>query len=192
MADTAAEIVDKMLVPWWTCDKAPVVSRRRRPQEREAAPDTRIGEEFVALVYVNFLITVLLRMRTLVVTAIGMYVFIVLVDERISVRAASRVADVAVRCLALMGVAVGFVYAQMHRDPILSRLTSTDVGRVGMGLLVEAGVGRRDSCLSVCWRFNFPRSAAFCFLGWPPRYRRLNSFVRTRFIARDSHSVPAS
>jgi len=39
----------------------------------------------------------------------------------------------------------GYVYAEMRREPILSKLTSTIPGRTGMGLLAEVSLGGRDS-----------------------------------------------
>jgi hypothetical protein len=162
MADTAAEIVDKMLVPWWTCDKATVVSEDAGIKKEQLPLTRALGEEYAALVYVNFLITVLLRMRTLVVTAIGMYVFIVLSMNVYPFEPHPALQTVAVALLALMGVAVGFVYAQMHRDPILSRLTSTASGELGWDFwlkLASAGAIPVFSLLAV----QFPEISRFLF-----------------------------
>ena len=146
MADTAAEIVDEMLDPWWTRDRAPVVSQDAGFKEEKLPLTRMLGEEFAALVYVNFLITVLLRMRTLVVTAIGMFVFIVL---SMNVYPLSRIRRCKRwQCAACCdggggGVCICPNPSRSDSEP----LDVNGVGRVGMGLLAEVGVGRRDSGL---------------------------------------------
>ena len=162
MADAAAELVERMLDPWWQCEKAPVVSEEEGAK-KEKLPLTRIlAEEFVALIYVNFLITVLLRMRTMVMAAIGMYVFIVLSMNVYPFEPHAALQTLAVVLLAVMGVSVAFVYAQMHRDPILSRLTSTTSGELGLDFwlkLASAGAIPVFSLLAV----QFPEINRFLF-----------------------------
>jgi hypothetical protein len=162
MADAAAEIVERMLEPWWQCERAPVVSEDDR-FKKEKLPLTRLlAEEFVALVYVNFLITVLLRMRTMVMAAIGMYVFIVLSMNVYPFEPHAALQTLAVVLLAVMGAALAFVYAQMHRDQILSRLTSTTSGELGWDFwlkLASAGAIPVFSLLAV----QFPEINRFLF-----------------------------
>jgi hypothetical protein len=162
MADAAAELVDGVLFPWWDCDKALVVSEDDC-LKKEKLPLTRaLAEEYVALVYVNFLITVLLRMRTMVMAAIGMYVFIVLSMNVYPFEPHPALQTLAIVLLALMGAAIGFVYAQMHRDPILSRLTSTTSGELGLDFwlkLASAGAIPVFSLLAV----QFPEINRFLF-----------------------------
>ena len=162
MADAAAEIVERMLEPWWLCEKAPVVSKDARLKKEEMSLTRILAEEFVALVYVNFLITVLLRMRTMVMAAIGMYVFIVLSMNVYPFEPHAALQTLAVVLLAVMGAAVAFVYAQMHRDPILSRLTSTTSGELGWDFwlkLASAGAIPVFSLLAV----QFPEINRFLF-----------------------------
>jgi hypothetical protein len=90
-----------------------------------------LAEEYVALVYVNFLASVLLRLRTMVICAAGMYVFIVLSINTYPFEPHLALQSMAVLLLIAMGIAVGVVYAQMHRDNILSRLTSSKPGELG-------------------------------------------------------------
>jgi hypothetical protein len=101
-----------------------------------------LAEEYVALIYVNFLGSVLLRLRTMVICAAGMYVFIVLSINTYPFEPHLALQSMAVVMLVVMGVAVGTVYAQMHRDNILSRLTSSKPGELGWDFwlkLVSAG-----------------------------------------------------
>jgi len=64
--------------------------------------------------------------------------------------------------LLVMGAAVGFVYAEMHREAILSRLTSTPVGELGLDFwlkLASAGVIPVFSLLAA----QFPSINQFLF-----------------------------
>jgi hypothetical protein len=137
--------------------------RKTTASKKEKLPLTRLlAEEFVALVYVNFLITVLLRMRTMVMAAIGMYVFIVLSMNVYPFEPHAALQTLAVVLLAVMGAALAFVYAQMHRDQILSRLTSTTSGELGWDFwlkLASAGAIPVFSLLAV----QFPEINRFLF-----------------------------
>jgi hypothetical protein len=162
MAEAAAELVDRLLFPWWECDKSPVVSEDDCLKKEKLPLVRALAEEYVALVYVNFLITVLLRMRTMVIAAIGMYVFIVLSMNVYPFEPHPALQTLAIVLLVAMGAAIGFVYAQMHRDPILSRLTSTASGELGWDFwlkLASAGAIPVFSLLAV----QFPEINRFLF-----------------------------
>jgi hypothetical protein len=136
MAKTAAVLVAGILRLFWADERGPVISKvpatRDAKGQKDALPLTRIlAEEYVGLVYVNFLVTVLLRMRTMVISAGGMFVFIVLSINSYPFEPHPALQTLAVLMLLVMGGAVGYVYAQMHREPILSRLTSSESGELG-------------------------------------------------------------
>jgi hypothetical protein len=101
-----------------------------------------LAEEYVALIYVNFLVSVLLRLRTMVMCTGGMYVFIVLAINTYPFEPHLALQSMAVLMLIALGIVVGGVYAQMHRDNILSRLTSSKPGELGWDFwlkLISAG-----------------------------------------------------
>jgi hypothetical protein len=131
MAKTAAALIDDILRPWWAAEHAPVVSEDTGGTKKELPLARMLAEEYVALVYLNFLVTVLLRMRTLVICAGGMYVFIVLSINSYPFEPHPALQTLAVVMLLLLGAAVGYVYAEMHREAILSRLTSSKAGELG-------------------------------------------------------------
>jgi hypothetical protein len=132
MSKTAAVLICHVLQPWWPLDKSPVVSTDEQLPKTELALTRVLAEEFTALIYVNFLVTVLLRLRTLVVCAGGMYVFIVLSVSVYPFEPHPALQSLTVILLLVMGAAVGFVYAEMHREAVLSRLTSTEAGELGL------------------------------------------------------------
>jgi hypothetical protein len=91
-----------------------------------------------------------------------MYVFIVLSMNVYPFEPHAALQTLAVVLLAVMGAAVAFVYAQMHRDPILSRLTSTTSGELGWDFwlkLASAGAIPVFSLLAV----QFPEINRFLF-----------------------------
>src|SRR5262249_48657283 len=72
IARAGAAVMRYVLVPFWLDEKTPVVSQDKELIPREKLPPLRaVAEEFVALVYVNFIVSVLLRIRCFVLCAIG-------------------------------------------------------------------------------------------------------------------------
>ena len=162
MAKMAAVLIADVLRPWWGAEDAPIVSVDPRIKKTRLPPDRALSEEYAALVYVNFLMNILLRMRILVISAAGMYVFIVLSMNTYPFEPHPALQTLAILMLVTMGVVVGFVYAQMHRDAILSRLTSTKTGELGWDFwlkLVSAGAIPVLSLLAV----QFPEINDFLF-----------------------------
>ncbi|MGC1620513.1 MAG: hypothetical protein WA765_18630 [Candidatus Acidiferrum sp.] len=137
MAKTAAILMSGMLQPIWDEDETPAVSSDERIAKPPLQSYRAIAEEYVALVYVNFLVSVLLRIRTLVISAGGMYVFIVLSMNVYPFEPHPALQTLAVVLLVLMGGAVGSVYAGMHRETILSHLTSTEPGELGLDFWIK-------------------------------------------------------
>jgi hypothetical protein len=137
MAKSAAVLINGMLKPLWDEEEAPVVSSDDRIAKIPLPVYRALAEEYVALVYVNFLVSVLLRLRTLVIAAGGMYVFIVLSMNTYPFEPHPALQTLAVVLLVVMGGLVGYVYAGMHRETILSRLTSTAPGELGMDFWIK-------------------------------------------------------
>jgi hypothetical protein len=131
LADTAGLVIRDFLTPIWRAEQAPVVSEDERIKRGDLDMVRALAEEFVALTYVNFLQSVLLQMRTLVICAAGMYVLLVCSMNVYPFEPHPALQALSVILLFVMAAAVGFVYAEMHRDAILSRLTSTNAGELG-------------------------------------------------------------
>ena len=162
MAKIAGRLMVDVLSPLWHGDRLPVVSvgtdleegkdkhsadsgsKQSKPKEDDADPPERVSllrllaEEYVALIYVNFLVTVLLRIRTMIVCAIGLYVFLVLSLNAYPFEPHPALQSLSVLLIVLLGAAVGFVYTEMHRDPVLSRLTSSEPGELGWDFWLKA------------------------------------------------------
>ena len=139
LAKTAAVLIVQVLKHWWSLDDSPSVSTDSRTADVSLPAVRLLAEEFTALIYVNFLVTVLLRMRTLVMCAGGMYVFIMLSMNVYPFEPHPALQTLAVLLLVLMGAVVGYVYAEMHREAVLSRLTSTQPGELGVDFWIKFG-----------------------------------------------------
>jgi len=132
MARMAAVLIRQVLRVWWVEDAGPVVSEDDRITKEELPAMRTLAEEFAAIMYVNFLASVLLRIRTLVFCAGGLYVLIVISVSVYPFEPRSALQTIMVLLLIVMALVVGYVYAEMHREAILSRLTSTKVGELGL------------------------------------------------------------
>lgn len=131
MARMAAVLIRQVLRVWWAEETGLVVSEDQRIEKEELPKIQALAEEFAAIMYVNFLASVLLRIRTLVICAGGLYVLIVLSVSVYPFEPHSALQTLMVLLLIVMALVVGYVYAEMHREAILSRLTSTKVGELG-------------------------------------------------------------
>jgi hypothetical protein len=103
----------------------------------ELALETRLAEEFVCLVYVNFILSVLMRMRSLVMAAVGMFVFLLLSIGCYPFEPKQAMYSMLILVFLLIVVFVAFVYAQMHRDSTLSHITDTTPGELGLDFWIR-------------------------------------------------------
>jgi hypothetical protein len=106
-------------------------------EKADLAERLQVCRELIASLYTNFIIVVLIRIRTLIVSVAGLYIFLLLAlsiypfQPRLGIRL-----SLMVLLGAIVGV-VGKVYAQMHRDTILSYITDTRPGELGSDFWVR-------------------------------------------------------
>ena len=103
----------------------------------DMALEMRLAEEFVCLVYVNFILSVLMRMRSLVMAAIGMFVFLLLSVGYYPFEPKQTMYSLLILLFLLILGFVAVVYAQMHRDSTLSRITDTTPGELGFDFWIR-------------------------------------------------------
>lgn len=145
IAETCAAALKYLQPKWWE-DEGLILSEigsgedvKKDDESPDLSLSTRLAERFVALVYLNFVLTVLLRMRTLAITACGVYIFLLL-----SVNSYPFEPKIALRSLAILMLMfvvgmVGYVSAQVHRDSILSLVTQTKPGELGGAFWLRMG-----------------------------------------------------
>lgn len=116
-----------------------VICGKDDQDETEPSLLTRLAERFVALVYLNFIHSVMLRMRTLSITVAGLFVFLLLSVNSYPFEPGTALRSEAILILILIVGMVGFVSAQIHRDPILSLATQTKPGELGAAFWLRMG-----------------------------------------------------
>jgi hypothetical protein len=102
-----------------------------------SAERLRACEELIALLYTNFIIVVLIRIRTLIVSIGGMYIFLLLALSIYPFQPQLGIRFSLMMLLAGIVFVVGMVYAQMHRDTILSYITDTRPGELGADFWIQ-------------------------------------------------------
>jgi hypothetical protein len=137
IAEAAGIFMKEFLADSWSRTSAPVASADPRKEKTKPSLYQLLAEEYVALVYVNFLVSALLRMRTLVICGVGMYVLLLCSINVYPFEPHPALQTLSVIMIVTLGAAIGYVYAQMHRDPILSRLTETSAGELGWDFYVK-------------------------------------------------------
>ena len=79
----------------------------------------------------NYIVTVLLRMRTQIATVTGVYVMLRLSLTIYPVEPKVAIRPRLILLFFVIAAVVGTIYAGMHRDATLSRLTDTKPGELG-------------------------------------------------------------
>ena len=97
----------------------------------------RAWERCVCLVYVNFLLVMLVRIRTLIVAIGGMYVLTMIGITQYPFEPKAAVQVILIVLLAFIVIVVGMVFAQIHRDVTLSHITGTNPGELGADFYIR-------------------------------------------------------
>ncbi|HWZ98747.1 MAG TPA: hypothetical protein VN025_13405 [Candidatus Dormibacteraeota bacterium] len=137
IAKAAGLLIKEYLCDSWSHASELVASDDPRKEKPIPGLSQLLAEEYVSLVYVNFLVSALLRMRTLVYSAVGMYVLLLCSITVYPFEPHPALQAISVVALVVLGLAVGYVYSQMHRDAILSRLTETSAGELGWDFWIK-------------------------------------------------------
>jgi hypothetical protein len=134
--------VMKFLVGKWASETEPphqtglqasgcAESGNEEVNDYQPASDVRAAERFVCFVYLNFVLAVLLRLRIFAFSAAGLYVLLMLSLTSYPFEPRLAIRSFLILLLLLILAVVASVYAQVHRDPTLSRITNTKPGELG-------------------------------------------------------------
>jgi hypothetical protein len=102
-----------------------------RFQKTSLPQSTQIAEDFVCLFYYNFIASIFLRLRTLLMSVAGIYVFLVLSFNSYPFEPQTSWQTLMIFVFILIVVLAAFVIAQMSRDTTLSHITNTTPGELG-------------------------------------------------------------
>lgn len=137
LAEFAGQLTVWVLYPAWRCERDEQFDRaltgkqndggEGKDEERKAvlAPHVRQAEELVCYVYLGFIQNVLGRMRTLVTGIAGLFIAATIAMACYPFDPRTVVNAVMILLFVVLGTVIVIVYAQMHRDPVLSALTNT-------------------------------------------------------------------
>jgi len=100
---------------------------------------TRLAEEFVCLIYVGYLQNLLARMRTMVLSIVGVLAGFAFSLAFYPYVPRPTIAISVLFLVLVLGSAVALVYAGLERDSTLSRITNTEPGELGLGFWVRYG-----------------------------------------------------
>jgi hypothetical protein len=144
LANFAGFLMARILVPAWQEEMG-------HPSETDAAegkpsegkdredltpvsqldPYVRHAEQFVSYIYLGFIQNVLGRMRTLVMCILLLFIASTIAMSSYPFDPRPTISGAMVLLLVVLTAAIAFVYAQVHRDPILSFVTNTKPGELG-------------------------------------------------------------
>ncbi len=125
---------------------------------------------FVCLLYTNYIVAVLLRIRTMAVSAVGVFVLFVLAMMSYPFEPRGLIRSVLLVIFAALMFSIAFVYAQMHRDETLSRIANTPSGQLG-GTFWLRMVGFVGLPLISMLAVQFPSISKFLFSWVEPAMR---------------------
>jgi hypothetical protein len=134
------KIFEDILMPAWHEERRSMdlAESREAGKQREILPlsdetAVMLAEEFVCLVYVGYLQTVLARMRTMVLSMAGVFVTVAFAVAFYPYTPRPLLTLCLLLLLAVLGIAVAVVYAGLDRDSTLSHITNTTPGSLGAG-----------------------------------------------------------
>jgi hypothetical protein len=131
VAKVTGKALDLLARSWRQKKEEPKRSPRDPVQESAEDVALRSWERCICMVYVNFLLAMLVRMRTLIVAIGGMYVLTMIGVTQYPFEPKAYIqVMLAVLLVFIVGV-VGLVFAQIHRDATLSSITDTTPGELG-------------------------------------------------------------
>ena len=152
----------------WNLEARPAWDTSGAPREKADCDDAslplpvRLGEDFVCLFYFNFISSVFTRMRALVLAIAGLYVFVLLSFSSYPFEPTSTFHTVMIFLLVFIGVVVAIVYGQADKDATISRVTNTDVGKLGVEFWLRLAAFVSVPLLSLI-AAKFPEIGGFLF-----------------------------
>ena len=134
-AACAQVLLEKILIPHWVSERHTCVQARtseKDPGVKISAGALLRAEEFLALRYLTLIRAVMVQIRYLMVFITVGFVLVMLASNAYPFQPRQEIDVVLTGMLLAFGVGIVFVFAQMHRDAILSRITNTKANELGL------------------------------------------------------------
>jgi hypothetical protein len=124
----------------------PEPGKTRKSESNEAPispqagdPKTRTVEHFLCLFYVNVILVPLRRLQTLILALAGAFVFVSLSYSSYPFESRESFHVLLISIFFAISLIVGIVYGQMYANPLLSLITNTNPGELGLDFWVRLG-----------------------------------------------------
>jgi hypothetical protein len=102
-------------------------------------PTTRSIERFLCLFYLNVILIPLRRLQTLILALAGVFVFVLISYSSYPFESRESFHVLLISIFFAISLVVGVVYGQMYANPLLSRITNTKPGELGLDFWVRLG-----------------------------------------------------
>jgi hypothetical protein len=135
-------------------------------------PRTRAVEHFLCLFYLNIVLVPLRRLQTLILALAGVFVFVLLSYSSYPFESRESFHVLLISIFFVISLVVGIVYGQMYSNPLLSRITNTKPGELGLDFWVRLGTFVFIPLLSLL-SVQFPEINGFLFSWLQPALQSL-------------------
>jgi hypothetical protein len=119
-------------------------------------------EYFLCLFYLNIILAPLRRLQTLILALAGVFVFVMISYSSYPFESRESFHALLISIFFAISVVVGVVYGQMYANPLLSRITNTTPGELGLDFWVRLGTFVFIPLLSLI-SAQFPAVNSFLF-----------------------------
>ena len=160
----------------WNTERCPNAEELKEEQKQEfgsageerkfcepiPCPLTACAERFVCLFFLAYILVILQRIQTLVLSSAGVFLFILMSVNSYPFEPHQRLGSLLIALFFLILGAVGLVYSGMHRDATLSRITDTKPGELGIAFWIRMGAFIVVPALGLL-AAQFPEISGFLF-----------------------------
>jgi hypothetical protein len=137
--DCTEIILEDLLVPEWEDERSSLAIQETPAEDSPAQEGIKLsekrpvqaGEEFVCLMYVGYLQNLLGRMRTMVLSMVGIFAAIALSVGFYPFTPRPTISIALLFLLLTIGAVAGAVFAGLDRDSTMSHITNTEPGALG-------------------------------------------------------------
>jgi hypothetical protein len=134
LAAFGRQLLSSVLIPYWENERTGLVESEREPgsaPEQSAPARILVAEEFLAIRYISLIRAVLANLRYLMVFITASFVLAILAWNSYPFQPHQVVDWMFTGLLAFLGSGFIWVFANMHRNPILRRITDSKENELG-------------------------------------------------------------
>lgn len=177
LAATCGALLTKLLLPAWETEEKSLIlvegeksesgedAKRTPPLSKEAA--IRNAEELVCLMYLGFIQNILGRLRTMAISIVALFVSCSVAISTYPLDPRQPVSGALIVLFFVSSATIVWIYASMHRDATLSRVTNSTPGELGSEFWIKLLVFVVPTVLGLMARV-FPGITDFFFTWLQP------------------------